>query len=111
VATILDKGAHLRLRALMVDLEMYNTQWKAGINEWKIGESLIEVPSESPTHDPVQNPTIPYITHTAIILKRPSSKSYEVTEGSEKGRVVVSFDGGAAKSLGFGGFLVWAATG
>ena len=69
MATILDQGAHLRLRALMVDLEMYKTQWKAGINEWKIGESLIEVPSASLTHDPVQNPTIPYITHAAHHIK------------------------------------------
>lgn len=73
----------------MVDLEMYKTQWKTGINEWKIGESLIEVPAGDPIHDPAHNPTIPYMTHTTITLKRPSSKSYKVTEGSEKGRVVV----------------------
>jgi hypothetical protein len=89
VATILDQGAHLRLRALMVDLEMYKTQWKAGKNEWRIGENLIEVPDGDPTHDPAHNPTTPYLTHSTITLKRPSAKSYEVAEGQEKGRVVV----------------------
>jgi hypothetical protein len=34
IATILDKSAHLRLRALMIDLEMYKTRWKTGTNEW-----------------------------------------------------------------------------
>jgi hypothetical protein len=51
------------------------------------------------------------MTHTSIVLKRPSAKSYEVTKGTEEGRIVVQFDGGAAKALGFGGFVVWAATG
>jgi hypothetical protein len=73
----------------MLDLEMYKTQWKAGTNEWQIGEHLIEVPKDDPTHDPDRHSTIPYITHTTITLKRPSAKSYEATEGSEKGRVVV----------------------
>ena len=95
----------------MIDLEMYKTQWKAGINEWRIGEGLIEVPAGDPVHDPAQNSTIPLMTHTNIVLKRPSSKSYKVAEGTEEGRIVVQFDGGAAKALGFGGFLVWAATG
>jgi hypothetical protein len=111
VAVVLDQDAHLRLRALMIDLEMYKTQWKAGINGWRIGEGLIEVPAGDPVHDPAQNSTIPLMTHTNIVLKRPSSKSYKVAEGTEEGRIVVQFDGGAAKALGFGGFLVWAATG
>jgi hypothetical protein len=95
----------------MVDLEMYKTQWKTGKNEWTIGESLIGVPAEDPIHNPAHKPITPYMTHTTITLKRPSSKSYEVTEGQEKGRVVVQFDGGAAKQLGFGGFIIWASTG
>ena len=73
----------------MIDLKMYKTQWKAGINEWKIGESLIEVPEGDPTHNPDHSPTVPYMIHTTIILKRPSSKSYEAIEGSEKGRIMV----------------------
>ena len=73
----------------MVDLEMHKTQWRAGINEWKIGEGLIEVPEGDPTHNPDHSPTVPYMTHTTLTLKCPSSKSYEATEGSEKGRVVV----------------------
>ena len=73
----------------MLDLEMYKTQWKAVTNKWQIGKHLIEVPKDDPIHDPDRHSTIPYITHTTIILKRPSSKSYEATEGSEKGRVVV----------------------
>ncbi len=44
LATVLDQGAHLRLRALMVDLAMYNTSWKVGVNKWQIGQNLIEVP-------------------------------------------------------------------
>ena len=73
MAVVLDQDAHLRLRALMIDLEMYKTQWKAGINEWRIGEGLIEVPAGDPVHDPAQNSTIPLMTHTNIVLKRPSS--------------------------------------
>ena len=95
----------------MIDLEMYKTQWKTGTNEWKIGEDLIDVPKDDFTHNPEHNSTVPYMTHTTLVLKRPSAKSYEVTEGSEKGRVVVQFDGGVAKQLGFGGFIIWAATG
>jgi hypothetical protein len=81
IATILDRGAHLRLRALMIDLEMYKTQWKTGTNEWKIGENLIEVPNQDPTHDPDHTSTVPYMSHTTLTLKRPSAKSYEATEG------------------------------
>jgi hypothetical protein len=73
----------------MIDLEMYKTQWKTGVNEWKIGESLINVPTEDPIHDPTHILPIPYMSHTTITLKRPSARSYEATEGSEKGRVVV----------------------
>jgi hypothetical protein len=69
------------------------------------------VPTSDPVHDPANNPPVPFMTHTSIVLKRPSAKSYEVTKGTEEGRIVVQFDGGAAKALGFGGFVVWAATG
>jgi hypothetical protein len=95
----------------MIDLEMYKTQWKTGTNEWQIGENLIEVPNNDPTHDPDHTSTVPYMAHATLTLKRPSARSYEATGGSEKGRVVVQFDGGVAKSLGFGGFIIWTATG
>ena len=44
VHVILDKGAHLRLRALMVDLTLYNCVWVAGGNDWKLGKSMVERP-------------------------------------------------------------------
>ena len=56
MAVVLDEEAHLRLRALMIDLEMYKTEWKVGKNEWRIGEGIIEVPTADPIDDPAQNP-------------------------------------------------------
>jgi hypothetical protein len=94
----------------MVDLEIYKTKWKTGYNGWGIGADLIEEPPSDSELDSPSHKT-PVMTHQTLQLKRPSAKSYELEAEAEKGRAIVQFDGGAAQSLGTGGFLIWEATG
>lgn len=75
---------------------MYKVVWKAGENKWKMGADLIEEPLDLPSNE-VKSWKTPTMDHQEIQLKRPSAKSYEVEAGEEAGRVVVQFDGGAAK--------------
>lgn len=41
---VLDRDAHMRLRALLIDLTLYRCQWKAGVNQWKFGAEVLRRP-------------------------------------------------------------------
>ena len=36
----------------MIELDMYNVQWRVGDNPWQIGEGLIEVPEPGQGGEP-----------------------------------------------------------
>lgn len=59
VMVVLDKESHLRLRALMVDLQLYRCEWKAGYNPWKLGQELVEYPDSSDTSAETTAPPCP----------------------------------------------------
>ena len=46
IACVLDRDAHLRLRALIVDLSLYKVRWEVKQNKWKLGGEVVEFPRD-----------------------------------------------------------------
>lgn len=46
VAVLLDTAQHLRLRAFLLELQMYKVKWIARGNPWTVGTGLIDMPVE-----------------------------------------------------------------
>ncbi len=42
VAILLDKQHHIRLRALLIELHMYQVEWVVGENRWELGGPVFE---------------------------------------------------------------------
>ena len=71
VCVVLDSSAHMRLRALMVDLTLYRCRWEAAWNPWKLGEGVIEHPSQTSTHSADVEPlAVPQMIHADVKLRR-----------------------------------------
>ena len=68
---VLDGAAHLRLRALLVDLTLYRCRWEAGFNPWKLGAEVVEHPSQAATRpDDVEPIAVPQMLHAEVKVKR-----------------------------------------
>ncbi len=108
VACILDQAAHLRLRALVVDLALYKVRWEAGGNPWQFGEE-VAARQDVAEEDIVQAPEM---QHADVVVKRASAKGYTLEDmRPAQGHVVVQFDGGATGKVGNGRTLLWGAQG
>jgi hypothetical protein len=66
VACIADREAHLRLRALLIDLSLYRVRWEAGDNPWQLGMEVAARDQLEP--DDIISP--PHMDHADIIIKR-----------------------------------------
>ncbi len=108
VACIADSAAHLRLRALLVDLSLYKVKWEAGPNHWQLGEEVAA--RQKLAEDDKIAP--PVMEHADIIVKRAVAKGYTLEDmTAAAGHTIVQFDGGAASKVGTGGSLLWGAQG
>ncbi len=109
---VLDGAAYMRLRALMVDLTLYKCRWEASCNPWKLGEGVVEHPSQTATHHADMEPiAVPQMEHAEVKVKRRQARSIEVGAADLAGMTICQFDGGAAQRLGFSGVLVWGPSG
>ncbi len=82
----MDQAAHLRLRALLVDLALYKVRWEAGGNPWQLGEEVAargEVAAEDVVLPPIMQ-------HADVVVKRTSAKGYTLEDmQAAQGHVVV----------------------
>ena len=46
VTVILEQAQHLRLKAFLLELQMYQVKWVYKPNVWKLGISLADMPVE-----------------------------------------------------------------
>ena len=76
VACVADTAAHLRLRALLVDLSLYKVRWEAGPNQWQLGEEVAA--REQLASDEKIAP--PVMEHADVIVKRAAAKGYTLED-------------------------------
>lgn len=88
VAVILDKSAHLRLRALAVDLTLYKVEWAAGRNVWTLGEDLVQL-QETDVPLTTEKLVVPAMQHAPVQLKRPNARSLVSPSDVPVGRILV----------------------
>ena len=75
---VLDGAAHMRLRALMVDFTLYKCRWEASRNPWKLGEGVVEHPSQTATHHADVEPiAVPKMIHAEVKVRRRQAQSIE----------------------------------
>jgi hypothetical protein len=110
VAVLLERAQHLRLKAFLLELQMYKVRWVAKSPVWQLGKGVVDLPVElGEAGEQPMDP--PQMLHKAVQLKRKQQVSASVEEVHLQGVAVLTFDGGSAKKLGTGGFTCWLPTG
>jgi hypothetical protein len=106
VTVIKDRLIHMRLRAYVLDLQAYNVGWAVGtcfldpvggLVDW---EAVATLP---PTHEG----HIPSVQHADVTLNYGATTRRRLPELEGDDLWLLCFDGGAAKGLGTGGFVVY----
>ena len=70
-ALVVDAAAHLKLRALVVDLQQYQVTWESGVNPWEAetAEQLVV-----DWQDPLPGMEPPHVTHVDTYLSMPEAQ-------------------------------------
>ena len=68
---------HLKVRALIVELTLYNCKWVAGDNPWVLGGAMVEIPEEADGAVDVEGAPISW-AHLDTTLKMPSAVLVEL---------------------------------
>lgn len=93
VACVVDKFAHLKLQALLVDLTLYHVEWSVGRNDWAIGG---DVAAAQPPLNDDEEVTAPVMKHAEVEVRRKAGRSFMLEDThSARGHLIVQFDGGS----------------
>jgi hypothetical protein len=80
VLVILEKQQHVRLRALLIEMGMYQVEWEAGENPWALGGAAFKSSIDPGTAGEPQE--VPVMKHKDKVLKRPAQISFEPLEAT-----------------------------
>ena len=97
---------HLKVRAMVIEMALYNCKWMTGENPWALGGALVEVPTSDTGAVQVEGSPVTW-THKPTTLKMPIAAAGEPPSLQCPGPVTAYFDGGSGQRLGTGGFCVW----
>lgn len=93
---ILEKAQHLRMKAFLLELQMYRVTWIVRPNPWRLGKGAIDLPVElgEAGEAPMD---VPQMLHKDMTLKQRQSVSMAKDDLDTEGVAVLTFDGGSAK--------------
>ena len=93
---ILEKAQHLRMKAFLLELQMYRVTWIVQPNPWQLGRGVIDLPVELGEEGEVPM-NIAQMLHKDMTLKQRQSVSMAKDDLDTNGVAVLTFDGGSAK--------------
>lgn len=106
-----DKVHHLRLEALLIDLASYGATFGQGDDLQQLWAEALEGASRwsgGGDNEPIELPTF---SHEEKRITYPATSRPLPAKVKEAAHLTAFFDGGAAKKLGTGGFVVYGGTG
>jgi PAS domain-containing protein len=107
VVALLDKSSHLRLQALLVDLASYQVEYRQGDALQQLWVEALEGASRGMREPEEADVKLPTFEHRGHHITYPDTSRPLPTRVASSPHVTAFFDGGAAKKLGTGGFVVF----